>query len=74
MSSGFSIDGLGILFLSTKPQKPNGTLKYCCLLLKIEGFENPSQKIDGFGQTRRTPSDDSIAVLKKLDFKLDFQN
>ena len=26
---------------------------------KIDGFENPPQKIDGFGRTRRTPSDDS---------------
>ena len=26
---------------------------------KIDGFENPPRKIDGFGRTRRTPSDDS---------------
>ena len=26
---------------------------------KTDGFENPPQKIDGFGQTRWTPSDDS---------------
>ena len=27
LSSGFSIDGFGILFLPTKPQNPNGILK-----------------------------------------------
>ena len=29
---------------------------------KIDGFENPPQKIDGFGRTRRTPSDDSTGL------------
>ena len=30
---------------------------------KTDGFENPPQKIDGFGRTRRTPSDDSTAFV-----------
>ena len=41
---------------------------------KIDGFENPPQKIDGFGRTRRTPSDDSTEkyALKStpLEFKI----
>ena len=44
VSSGFSIDGFGILFLPTKSQKPNGTLKYCCLLLKNWRVREPSSK------------------------------
>ena len=31
---------------------------------KTDGFENPPQKIDGFGRTRRTPSDDSTVYEK----------
>ena len=44
---------------------------------KIDGFENPPQKIDGFGRTRRTPSDDSTVVFDrqiKVCIKLSFHS
>ena len=44
VSSGFSIDGFEILFLPTKPQKPNGKFKYCYLLLKNWRVWEPSSK------------------------------
>ena len=30
--------------------------------LEIDGFENPSLKIDGFGPTRRTNADEALHI------------
>ena len=35
-------------------------------IAKIDGFENPSQKIDGFGQTNRTHADGTTGINKEI--------
>ena len=55
----FQLTGSKYCFCPQNLKNPMENSKPVICFSKTDGFENPHQKIDGFSQTRRTPSDDS---------------